>query len=1016
MNMNSMTDTPLDRLLIRHLRPHRWVFKTIATIVLVTFVTLNLQPLGVALAQTPDPNTTSSAPESDEAKLAKTILKIERKLEKIEDKLTRNEDTSTEHIELQTLKAELEILDQKALDGFAAIEQHLVDKNLPDVIKQRHAAAVAQYTQEMATLKANLEDVETATIADDKKVKAKKAKDHLKAKQKRKRHQPLDPNNLPFRTPKPEVRKPATSKEEFQHLGIIQEKPIQVAASELTPLMLAQAEDLPQPEHLQPTEDVQITQAIIDKAAELNNHPVEIYNWVRNNIEFLPTYGSIQGSNMTLLTKRGNAFDTASLLIALLRASNIPARYVYGTVEIPADQVMNWVGGVEKPEAAQQLLAQGGIPNTGLISGGKIVAIRMEHIWVEAWVDFIPSRGAKNIEGDTWVPMDGSFKRYEYTAGLGLSGAVAFDAEQFTAELQSIGEFNEIEQWVRNIDQMYMQQTVVDYRGRIDNYLTMAGIDPTVGELLGTKRIIQRTQRILDSGLSYTIVVRGTSESSIQASLRHKFKFVLRDEFGLEVFSFEESMPKLAGKKMALSFQPYSEVDEDVIISSLSDATLGTQRIVPGYLIQMQPEWTLDGNNVGTALSSFSMGTELESVMGVWSPKDNWQMTNNQITVGEYHAIGLDMQGIDASQLSEIKAELNAAGLKLEQDDLESLSKHDITGNMMQSGIIGYFATNFMQERMSSRASSIVTHPLPSYGTFSTSLETLYFFGIPRDVKLSGSTMDIDALRTTVVAKNNDHEEFVRYKQMTGLRLSAYEHLVPQKLIGTADQPVEGISAVKALSLAVTEGQRIYQVTANNMDVTLPRLNIDPDIVQEIRFAAISGFNITVSENNIVHRGWKGVGYIMLDPRTGSGAYKISGGTNGNDTVDCDPVDPSHAAAVALVLGTLTAIKKTRALGAVATVITALYSAVSALDDLETYNFDESTKEMIRFAIYSVVVATVVLTGLAVWTGGLASFFIPFFISVILAGLDSLLGYFGCESQVVSRRHMYRGDRFVQIT
>ena len=32
--------------------------------------------------------------------------------------------------------------------------------------------------------------------------------------------------------------------------------------------------------------------------------------------------------------------DTASLLIALLRAAGIPARYVYGSVEVPAEQMM----------------------------------------------------------------------------------------------------------------------------------------------------------------------------------------------------------------------------------------------------------------------------------------------------------------------------------------------------------------------------------------------------------------------------------------------------------------------------------------------------------------------------------------------------------------------------------------------------------------------------------------------------------------------------------------------------
>jgi len=62
--------------------------------------------------------------------------------------------------------------------------------------------------------------------------------------------------------------------------------------------------------------DVQITPAIQALATQLNHNPVQIYNWVHDNIEFAPTYGSIQGSDETLQSLHGNAYDTASLLIA----------------------------------------------------------------------------------------------------------------------------------------------------------------------------------------------------------------------------------------------------------------------------------------------------------------------------------------------------------------------------------------------------------------------------------------------------------------------------------------------------------------------------------------------------------------------------------------------------------------------------------------------------------------------------------------------------------------------------
>ncbi|WP_243457687.1 transglutaminase-like domain-containing protein [Ottowia testudinis] len=86
-----------------------------------------------------------------------------------------------------------------------------------------------------------------------------------------------------------------------------------------------------------------------------------IHNWVRNTIDWQPTWGALQNADSVLASQRGNAHDIASLTVALLRASKIPARYQWGTIELPAPAVMNWVGGVTKPEAALNLLYQGGI-------------------------------------------------------------------------------------------------------------------------------------------------------------------------------------------------------------------------------------------------------------------------------------------------------------------------------------------------------------------------------------------------------------------------------------------------------------------------------------------------------------------------------------------------------------------------------------------------------------------------------------------------------------------------------
>ncbi|MFZ2448926.1 MAG: hypothetical protein WAW36_00200 [Methylovulum miyakonense] len=61
--------------------------------------------------------------------------------------------------------------------------------------------------------------------------------------------------------------------------------------------------------------------------------------------------------------------------------------------------------------------ASGGIPFTS-VTNSKTGKVRLEHVWVEAAIDFIPSRGAKNKDADSWVEMDSSYKQYEYKKGL----------------------------------------------------------------------------------------------------------------------------------------------------------------------------------------------------------------------------------------------------------------------------------------------------------------------------------------------------------------------------------------------------------------------------------------------------------------------------------------------------------------------------------------------------------------------------------------------------------------------
>jgi hypothetical protein len=114
---------------------------------------------------------------------------------------------------------------------------------------------------------------------------------------------------------------------------------------------------------------------------------------------------------------------------------------------------------------------------------------------------------------------------------------------------------------------------------------------------------------------------------------------------------------------------------------------------------------------------------------------------------------------------------------------------------------------------------------------------------------------------------------------------SAWEHRIPELLFTNEEYPGEAVSAVKALAIASAEGQRIYQVTEENVNAVLPVLNISSEVKDEIRASVAVGKKATVSQNNITVGGWTGVGYIIADPDTGAGAYRISGGANGAQVI-----------------------------------------------------------------------------------------------------------------------------------
>lgn len=116
-------------------------------------------------------------------------------------------------------------------------------------------------------------------------------------------------------------------------------------------------------------------------AAELNQDPFEIFEFVRDDIGFESYLGSLRGSRGTLWSSAGNSLDQASLMIALLRASGVEAQYVQGTLtdELAQDLIESMF-----PNQAHIVgMVEPGSPVADPMDDPSLIAEAKTHFWVE---------------------------------------------------------------------------------------------------------------------------------------------------------------------------------------------------------------------------------------------------------------------------------------------------------------------------------------------------------------------------------------------------------------------------------------------------------------------------------------------------------------------------------------------------------------------------------------------------------------------------------------------------------
>ncbi len=116
---------------------------------------------------------------------------------------------------------------------------------------------------------------------------------------------------------------------------------------------------------------------------------------------------------------------------------------------------------------------------------------------------------------------------------------------------------------------------------------------------------------------------------------------------------------------------------------------------------------------------------------------------------------------------------------------------------------------------------------------------------------------------------------------------SILEGEVPAIFGTSKDHPGEPVSAMHALAVAMQIGKRIYTITDANPQI-IHTLAVSEGVKTDIRNAINSGKEVLVPEGNVLIDSWVGIGYVINDPRTGAGIYRISEGLNGGKMPETD--------------------------------------------------------------------------------------------------------------------------------
>ena len=601
----------------------------------------------------------------------------------------------------------------------------------------------------------------------------------------------------------------------------------------------------PASQDLAPTVEAPLSEAILRQAQALGYDPVAIFEFVRNSIAPELYAGAMKGAEATLRQGSGNDVDQASLLIALLRASRVPARYVRGVVELAVEGVAAELG-LADPQAVPAALGKAGLAFRPVIRGGRVAAVEVEQTWVAAFVPYTNYRGAVvDFSGRTWVPLAPAVKATSRQAPTDVLARMGFVAEDFESSYLSTAQ---------------LTSPLSQIRRQVEDFLVQEAPGETYEGQLGSRSLVAEELGLLPSSLPMKVVAVTEESPALRPAEVTRVRVVARageSSASAAVLDVEVPLSQLVGQRVTLSYTPAAVEDHRVVNA------YGGLYAVPVFLVRLRPQLKVSGRPVDVGEGALDMGIahriEVE-MRGPWGS----ETVSQTVLSGSYHALGLGAQkALRPDESVEDPGDTERLGAQLLGQIAHGYSEDWRSAEEELAGLLGLE----------------VLRPLPSLAVASLSIQVDELLGLPFGIDFEGVTLDAGLRVAEPLSPLGDATVAREWMKLSGLQGSALEHLVFKEQF-----QVESISADRGLGIARDSGIEVLRLDASNLPSELPTLAHPQVVKDDVANWVRLGLTVEIPRTEVTLNAWRGSVWRAQEASTGSAGYFIAGALAGGST------------------------------------------------------------------------------------------------------------------------------------